>query len=563
MRAAVAFLSSARGRGLFHVLSAAGVLTALNAVKPLHMDDPYYCYLAKHVAEAPLDPLGFRITWDDANPPTRSAVHALAPPVFVYWLAAGVRLFPDSPVLWKLWASPFAFLFAGSFFALARRFARPLEAPLTWAAVLSPAVLPSLNLMVDVPASALVLAALVLFLRACDRDSAALALAAGLVAGLAAETKYSGFVAPLAFAGYGLATGRWRLAAAAATLAVAIFLAWEGLVVWRYGESNFIYNAAQRGSTPVQRWLHLALPLVALSAVAPAWLLLALVGLRAPRGVVVAAAALAALGLGVVALLPDGYAAIVRDSDGRVRLKVYNLVFDVLGGAVVTTTAAAALRLCRRGGAWRLGAAERFLLVWLAAEVAGYFLLSPFPAVRRVLGVFAASGVLLGRLAARRRRDPATVAAVWRVAAAGVAFGLAFYSFDAREARANLRAADRAARRVGEAPPGAATWFVGRWAFRWYAEGHGMRTALDAGTVFRAGDRVVVQETPVAPWPLKFPDGALEPVARVEERDRLAVRTLGAFYAGRTPLETRTGPRASATIYRVVRDCTASLPPRP
>ena len=51
-----------------------------------------------------------------------------------------------------------------------------------WMTVLSPAYLPGWNLMLDIPAQALGLFALTAFIRACDRRSFSLAVAAGLSA---------------------------------------------------------------------------------------------------------------------------------------------------------------------------------------------------------------------------------------------------------------------------------------------------------------------------------------------------------------------------------------------
>src|SRR5258708_37283803 len=107
-------------------------------------------------------------------------------------------------MLWKLWLLPFSLLFIWSLHALCRRFARGLEMPLVWMTVLSPTFLPSLNLMLDVPALALSLAALVVFIDASDRDSFAGAALAGAGAGPAAEPQYTGLLAPAHMLRYAL-----------------------------------------------------------------------------------------------------------------------------------------------------------------------------------------------------------------------------------------------------------------------------------------------------------------------------------------------------------------------
>ena len=91
------------------------------------------------------------------------ANHALAPPVIPYWWAAGIQLFGMHPWAWKLWLFPFCLLFVMAFDALLRRFAPAVAGPMLIMTVLSPVFLPSLNLMMDIPALALGLSAVALF----------------------------------------------------------------------------------------------------------------------------------------------------------------------------------------------------------------------------------------------------------------------------------------------------------------------------------------------------------------------------------------------------------------
>src|SRR5207247_945723 len=112
--------------------------------------------------------------------------------------------------------------------------ARGLELPFVCFVTLSGAILPCVNLMLDVPALALSLLAVVLFLRACERNSLAATLAAGVVAGLAVQTKYTAFVAPGVMILYGFLSGKWREGLLASSLAGLMFVAWELGIAWRY-----------------------------------------------------------------------------------------------------------------------------------------------------------------------------------------------------------------------------------------------------------------------------------------------------------------------------------------
>src|SRR5262245_2854502 len=202
----------------------AALATALNAAKPVGIDDQPYLVLAEQVARDPADPYGCtQFVYDRPQP----ANEVLAPLALPYWLGLGIALFGDDPVRLKLWLFPVLLLLTVSLHALLRRFARGLEAPLLTMAVLSPTVLPGINLMLDVPASALTVAAVALFLRAAGRNSPALAVAAGAVAALAMQTKYTGLVSVPVLVGSGIVYRRPLLGLLAAAVAVGLLAGWE------------------------------------------------------------------------------------------------------------------------------------------------------------------------------------------------------------------------------------------------------------------------------------------------------------------------------------------------
>ena len=207
------------------------IFTLLNALKPLTIDDTAYHAVAAQVAQHPLDPYGFAAFWWD-EPEVANEVNA--PPLLSYWCALPIRLFGENVFLMKMALLPFSVLFAYSLYALSHRFARGMELPLVALTLFSPTFLPSLNLMLDVPAVALALTSLALFCRACDRDSVILAAVAGLVAGLGMETKYTVFLAPAAMLLYAVCLGRLRLWLVAGFIATQVFLTWELLMSLLY-----------------------------------------------------------------------------------------------------------------------------------------------------------------------------------------------------------------------------------------------------------------------------------------------------------------------------------------
>jgi hypothetical protein len=222
------------------------VLTLGNAAKPAVVDDTAYLLFARQIAAHPADPYGFELFWYRQPEP---AMHVLAPPVVPYWLGAGVALFGEHLFLLKLWLFPFAWLFCGSVWALLRRFARGQEGVGTALFALSPAVLPLFNFMLDLPAVALGLAAVVAFVRGCDGGRWRSVAVAGVLAGLAAQTKYTMATVPTVFILYGLLHRQIRAAVLAGAFAVGVFVMWEDWLYWRYGESHFLWNLANQPAT--------------------------------------------------------------------------------------------------------------------------------------------------------------------------------------------------------------------------------------------------------------------------------------------------------------------------
>jgi hypothetical protein len=539
-----------RGRTpLLGLLAVAGLCTLLNAAKPLHLDDAAYSAYAHHIARQPLDPYGFPIFWYDHPQP---AAEVLAPPVLPYWWAAGIRLFGERPVLWKMWLLPFLLLLTWALYALFRRFCRGLEWPLTWLTVLSPAVLPGVNLMLDVPALALGLAAVAVFLRAGDRDSMALAVLAGLLAGLAAQTKYTGLLAPAVLLLNGVLRRRLRLAALAGAVAALVFAGWEGFLVWKYGQSHFLYHLAARPGSSDPKQALLQSMLANLGGVLPAAVLLALAALRARRGTVLAAGVLAALGYVLLAVVPERDGILLGDAATHAdRLSLRHVVCGLSGIAIVLTVAAVAWRLGRPGRRSTRRHAARFLLLWLALEVGGSVLLTPFPAVRRVLGVAVVVTLLAGRLASRTCRAPARRRLVWGVTAASIALGLVFYAADFQSARAQQELAEGAAAWVRHQGTGGTAWYVGHWSFQYYAERRGLRPVDPGRSVLHRGDYLVVPDERVTQQPVTLSTDRMELAADLTARALLPLRTLPAYYGGRTPLEHHEGPLLTVRVYRI------------
>src|SRR5262249_31883791 len=114
-----------RGGGRFavrpaaHLTLLAALYTALNALKPVQIDDAAYACYARPMAARPLDPYGFAIFWYQHPEP---ANHVLAPPVLPYYWAFLHALAGERVGLVKLGLFPWAALLVWALYGLGRRF---------------------------------------------------------------------------------------------------------------------------------------------------------------------------------------------------------------------------------------------------------------------------------------------------------------------------------------------------------------------------------------------------------------------------------------------------------
>jgi hypothetical protein len=505
------------------------LVTLLNAFKPLTIDDGPYYYYAAHIAEHPGDPYGFQFMgWQPAH-------ETLAPLVLPYWWGGAIHLFGDRPFLWKLALFPFSLMLTFALHALFRRFAPGLELPLVLMTAASPALLPSWNLMLDLPALSLALGGLVVYLRASDRGSLTWASAAGILVGLAMQTKYTAFVPLAAIVGHALLTGKIREGLVTAGVAVLLFVAWEMWLRHSYGASHFLFHVQRQQGQFVKK-LRLILPLLStLGGVAPFLALLALAALGASRRIVWTGLALMGLGYTLLAVVPERWQVLAISAEaGQGRIALAGILYGVSGAIVV----GALLRVI-----WRLGRGERYLILWMILEVAGYMVLSPFPAVRRALGVFVVGVLLAGRLASRTCRRSDRLALVQGISLAGLLLGLGFYGVDLWEARTRQMAAESAAQWVRDRDPGARIWFIGTHGFQFYAERSGMRRH-GTGPHPLPGDWLIVDDDNRQAFP------GMTPETELVWEDSLPLRTFCCFYASGAPLEHLEGPRCTIAVYR-------------
>jgi hypothetical protein len=574
------------------------LLTIANVFKPVLIDDTAYLAFARHIAEHPLDPYGFHLIWYQNEQP---AFTLLAPPVMLYWLAPGIRLFGEEPILWKLTLFPFSWLLTWAAMSLFRRFASGLERPLTAMTVLSPVILPGFNLMLDVPAFALALGAIALFIRIVDRaETGSLPLnqlvLVGLLAGLAMQTKYTALLCPIVIVTYSLIVGRIRAGVMAGVVAAVLFIGWERLMIHQYGESHFLYHLQQTQAvvdvppeaTPIQRAIHslretisgkLALfpPLAGyLGGLASALLLVGTAILRWNR--------FFAISLGVISLQwllltfeSERWAIVPRDSAGGIEPVTLSALLMAAMGAALLIVIGRLLMLLYRSSNEQSSRDRLFLSLWLMLEIVGYFALSPFPAARRVMGLFVVVAIFQGYawkvLCPRATNDPGRhdtsppppanpkrlSTSLKLSVALGVGMGILFSTIDFVDATQEKAAVRRAASIIQNEAPSPRVWFVGHWGFKYYAEQHRMVAVLPGQSVLDTGDWLVVPELwensayTVRPYgqKLDLAEAPLETTHTLEQSTWMPWRTFADYYCGTVPVRNHEGPRIRLTIYRV------------
>jgi hypothetical protein len=399
------------------------------------------------------------------------------------------------------------------------------------------------------------------------------------------ETKYTAILGPATMLLYTVVVAlpraslgrRARLAQlglglTAPAVAGLIFVAWESLMAWLYGESHFLHEFRLGDQSVLHKMAWWSVPLLAVvGGVAPQVGMLGLAALGRPAWKILAAGTAVLAGYLAVALIPVGFD--MAPYAERLGLGEFDalyctleqVIFTVIGAfaaAIILVTAYRLLHLrwanLPRTRFWRMHRSDRFLVLWLALEIAGYFAMIPFGAVRRVMGIVVVGTLLTGRLLSLRRRSRRRM--VNGVALFGIGIGMLFYAVDLREAWAWRAVAEQSAEFIRQRDPDSRVWFVGHWGFQFYADKARMRPVVPATHPAReplhTGDWLVVPDRRLEQQSLTIDEQNLESIAVLTVEDGIPLRTVRCFYGTGTgvPLEHHHGPRASVTIYRVTGD---------
>jgi hypothetical protein len=446
---------------------------------------------------------------------------------------------------------------------LLARFARGLEQPLLYLMLLSPAVLPSFNLMLDVPALALSLASLCLFIGACHGGGWGRAVGAGLLAGLAMQTKYSSITAAAAFLAYGLLFARLRLGLLAAAATAGVFAGWELLMALQYGDSHFLHARTIRSSSVSLKGVGLlGLGFMSLlGGISPVVAPLGLYGLSARRWMVLGSMLLASLALAAIPFFPSEPLPELHMSPQLGDAPPEQLAFTALGCGVLLVAIAVFRRSLATGAAAgstgedarSLRRIDLFLLGWLLIELLGCYAIWTFLASRRVIGVATVLLLACGRAATARLSPGADRRLLGWIVAWGIGVGLLFFAADLSDALARRDAVRRAAEQLamlGVDREREKVWYLGHWGFQFYAERLGMEPVVPGSSSLEAGDWLVNPDG-VSRQYVWIPAGKVTRVALVESRSPWPWSSIPSLYAGPIPLRSQPEAQVVVRVYRV------------
>lgn len=549
-----------------------------NGFKPATIDDLAYVWYVRQIAQTPAQPFGtppdgFHLNWYQNGQP---AYTLLMPMVVPYWLASGYAIFGENLFLLKVWLFPFCLLFTASLYALFRRFAPGMEKALLALTAFSPTFLPSLNLMVDVPAVALNLTAIAIFCRALDGEKPGwrLVILAGLVAGLAAQTKYTGATAIAAMLLYGLVR-RQRLAAIVAIgMAAAVFVGWEAYLSHVYGRSHFLSQLElRRNKTPVdesagmlarfgnelaatfEKKAGMTAPLFGfLGGLGFPLIPLFLIGLRCRLRLIHCIAGLLAAGFLAMALLPERWATFYRDAENSRNIVSVGTIYVGITGVcfvMLLGTSCTMLVWKRRQQETSLRP-EWFLIGWLLIELLAYFALTPFGAARRVMGTIVVATIILGRLLTPSE-DSQRIRWVYRYCVLSILIGLIYAWTDYRDAVDEREALVQSVKLVreqsGENPR---IWFTGHWGFQYYGEQQGLKTIYPYESIIEEGDWLIIPESPPRPYAqtIALDAAYVERRGTIEIHDCWPLNTNSIYYDGYMPIRRHDGYRLRIAVFR-------------
>jgi hypothetical protein len=187
--------------------------------------------------------------------------------------------------------------------------------------------------------------------------------------------------------------------------------------------------------------------------------------------------------------------------------------------------------------------------------------ISPYPAVRRVIGLGVAAALLAARAVSLREGAAETRSGVRIATTFGLALGLLYFGSDLADARARRDLVERAVERLaqlGADREQETIWYIGHWEIQFYAERAGMHPVVAGESHLRAGDWLVLPDNVPRP-PISFLSGYFRQEDQLVATSVSPWSTIVAYYGGTAAPLRRQSERAVVRILRVVRDLVPRL----
>jgi hypothetical protein len=229
-------IPSDRRKQLFWILGITLAPLLLFAQKPFHIDDSAFLEIAQNILDHPLDPFHGNVALVDHDyeifkrlgkiPNTFESMSH--PPLIPYVMAGVIKLRGkvDEFTL-HLAFLIFPLMACVSGFYIADRFTNSPFAAVLLLVICPIFMLNAQNLMTDVPALALTLCSLALFIYSVEQERISFAVLSGILGGLSALARYPGLLTPLLLVIYSIITRKGlRLSIIASIVAAAVFGIW-------------------------------------------------------------------------------------------------------------------------------------------------------------------------------------------------------------------------------------------------------------------------------------------------------------------------------------------------
>ena len=452
--------------------------------KPFHIDDPLFLRAAGQIQKHPADFYGFTMNW--LGTPLPMVKDFDNPPLTCYYLALAAAVVGGSePALHLAFLLP-ALAAAAGIFGFARRFCRrPGLAAVV--AVLTPVFLISATtLMCDVMCLAFWIWAVVTFVKGLESNNGKWLLAAGLLAGLATLTKFTGLALVPLLAFYAFTRqrkfGRWLVAL---LIPVLFAVGYEWITRRLYGQGMLLAAGAfaSEDRSGAQGGL-LEKTLIGLGFLGGCFLpvLFYLPMIWSRR---LAVPWLGLLATCVAALFWQPHFKSLLLPGGHLNVATFLAAAVFLAGGILVLLMAGA-------DFWHRRDPDSLLLVlWVLGLLTFTVVLNWTINGRSLLPALPAVGILLARRLDARWPEPSPARRLWLLGPVwlAAALSLRLAQADARLAQINRLAAEQLW--VQYHKPGKTVWFEGHWGFQYYLEKQGGQ-AIDLNDPKKAGGDILI-----------------------------------------------------------------------